>query len=192
MSAPGLFFSAFFSDKSNRDLDDLIRAYAKLLGSLARKHLKAAIRRSIKPFTPALKAATPRGATGNLRRSVITVVKFGTKVSRGANEAFRGTAIGIVGFSRKGKKKNQKGDHSVLVEQGSKPRFRKTAVAKRGGVKARSKFSAGQGSTGTMPPKHMLRDTLASKRSGILSNMEIEMGVSLERATQEAARRAAR
>jgi len=175
MSAPGLFFSAFFSDKSNRDLDDLIRAYAKLPGSLARKHLKAAIRRSIKPFTPALKAATPRGATGNLRRSVTTVVKFGTKVSRGGGEAFRGTAMGIVGFSRKGKKKNQKGDHSVLVEAGSKPRQRKRG-----------------GSTGTMPPKHMLRDTLASKRSGILSNMEIEMGVSLERATQEAARRAAR
>jgi plasmid stabilization system protein ParE len=183
MSAPGLFFSAFFSEKSNRDIDDLIRAYAKLPGSVARKHLKAAIRRSIKPFTPALKAATPRGATGNLRRSVITVVKFGTKVSRGANEAFRGTAIGIVGFSRKGKKKNQKGDHSVLVEQGSKPRRRK-------GIRGNS-FSAGQGSTGTMPPKHMLRDTLAAKRSGILSNMEIEMGVSLERATQEAARRAA-
>jgi HK97 gp10 family phage protein len=174
MSAPGLFFSAFFSDKSNRDLDDLIRAFAKLPGSLARKHLKAAIRRSIKPFTPALKAATPR-STGNLRRSVTTVVKFGTKVSRGSGEAFRGTAMGIVGFSRKGKKKNQKGDHSVLVEAGTKPRRRKSG-----------------GSTGTMPPKHMLRDTLASKKSGILSNLELEMGVSLERATQEAARRANR
>ena len=183
MSAPGLFFSAFFSDKSNRDLDDLIRAYAKLPGSLARKHLKAAIRRSIKPFVPALKAATPR-ATGNLRRSVTTVVKFGTKVTRGSMESFRGTAIGIVGFSRKGKKKNQKGDHSVLVEAGTKPRFRK-------GVRGNS-FSAGQGSTGKGPPRHMLRDTLAAKKSGILSNLELEMGVSLERATQEAARRAAR
>jgi hypothetical protein len=173
MSAPGLFFSAFFSDKSNRDLDDLIRAYAKLPGSLARKHLKAAIRRSIKPFVPALKSATPRGATGNLRRSVTTVVKFGTKVTRGSMDSFRGTSMGIVGFSRKGKKKNQKGDHSVLVEAGSKPRQRKR-----------------RGPTGTMPPKHMLRDTLASKRSGILGNLEIEMGVSLERATQEAARRA--
>ena len=173
MSAPGLFFSAFFSDKSNRDLDDLIRAYAKLPGSLARKHLKAAIRRSIKPFVPALKAATPR-ATGNLRRSVTTVVKFGTKVTRGSMESFRGTAIGVVGFSRKGKKKNQKGDHSVLVESGTKPRRRKSGA-----------------STGKSPPRHMLRDTLAAKRSGILSNMEIEMGVSLERATQEAARRAA-
>lgn len=173
MSAPGLFFSAFFSDKSNRDLDDMIRAYAKLPGSIARKHLKAAIRRSIRPFVPALKSATPR-STGNLRRSVTTVVKFGTKVSRGSGEAFRGTAIGIVGYSRKGKKKNQKGDHSVLVEAGTKPRRRKRG-----------------GSTGTMPPKHMLRDTLAAKKSGILSNMEIEMGVSLERATQEAARRAA-
>lgn len=181
MTAPGLFFSAFFGDKSNRELDDLIRAYAKLPGSLARKHLKASIRRSIKPFVPALKAATPRGATGNLRRSVTTVVKFGKKVTRGPNEPFRGTAMGIVGFSRKGKKKNQKGDHSVLVEQGSKPRRRK-------GVRGNT-FGSGQGSTGTMPPKHMLRDTLAAKKSGILSNMEIEMGVSLERATREAATR---
>ena len=35
----------------------------------------------------------------------------------------------------------------------------------------------------------MLRDTLASKKSGILSNLEIEMGVSLERATRELATR---
>jgi hypothetical protein len=170
MSLPGLFFSAF-DVQSNRDLDDLIRAYSKLPGSLARKHLKAAIRRSIKPFVPALKAATPRGATGNLRRSVTTVVKFGTKVSRVNTYSFRGTAMGIVGFSRKGKKKNQKGDHSVLVEAGTKPRRRKSGAA-----------------TGKMPPKHMLRDTLAAKRSGILSNMEIEMGVSLERAIAESKR----
>lgn len=174
MSAPGLFFSALCSDKSNRDIDDLIRAYAKLPGSLVSKHLKAAIRRSIKPFVPALKAATPRGRTGNLRRSVTTVVKLGKMMTHGVG-SFRGTAIGIVGYSRKGSKKNQQGNHSVLVESGSKPRRRK-----------------GGGSTGTMPPKHMLRDTLAAKKSGILSNMEIEMGVSLERATQEAARRAAR
>ena len=31
--------------------------------------------------------------------------------------------------------------------------------------------------TGKSPPRHMLRDTLAAKRSGILSNLEIEMGV---------------
>jgi hypothetical protein len=35
----------------------------------------------------------------------------------------------------------------------------------------------------------MLRDTLAAKKSGILSNMEIEMGVSLERAVRENATR---
>jgi hypothetical protein len=170
MSAPGLFFSSF-DVQSNRDLDDLIRAYSKLPGSLARKHLKASIRRPIKPFVPALKAATPR-STGNLRRSVTTVVKFGTKVSRVNTYSFKGTAMGIVGYSRKGAKKTQKGDHSVLVEAGTKPRRRKSG-----------------GSTGTMPPKHMLRDTLAAKRSGILSNMEIEMGVSLERATRELATR---
>ena len=180
MSAPGLFFQAWFGDMSSRDLDDLIRAYGTLPGSLARKHLKAAIRRSIRPFMPALKTATPK-STGNLRRSVTTVVKFGTKVSRAASWSFQGTAIGIVGFSRKGKKKNQKGDHSVLVEAGTKPRFRK-------GTKGNT-FGVGRGSTGIMPPKHMLRDTLASRKSGILSNLELEMGVSLERAVRENATR---
>jgi len=177
-----------FDVVTNGSIETMVANYGRLPGAIARKYLKAAVRRSIKPFVPALKAATPRGATGNLRRSVITVVKFGTKVSRGSGESFRGTAIGIVGYSRKGKKKNQKGDHSVLVEQGTKPRFRKTAVAKRGGVKARSKFSAGQGSTGTMPPKHMLRDTLASKKSSVLSQLESEMAVSLERAVAESKR----
>jgi hypothetical protein len=175
MSAPGLFFSAFFSEKSNRDIDDLIRAYAKLPGSLARKYLKKAIRESIKPFHKDLKAATPRGKTGNLRRSVTTVVKFGKKVSRGSGEAFRGTAIGIVGYSRKGTKKNQKGNHSVLVEAGSPIRRRKNGA-----------------STGAMPPRHMLRDTLAAKKSGILSELEMQMGIRLELAVKELARRAAR
>jgi hypothetical protein len=171
MSAPGLFFMSYFSDKSNRDLDDLIRAYGELPGSLARKHLKAAIRRSIRPFVPALKAATPRGKTGNLRRSVKAIVRFGNKVSRSSWGNFRGTAYGIVGFSKGGQKKTQKGDHSVIVEGGTKARVRK-----RGGA------------TGAMPPKHMLRDTLASKKSGILSNLELEMGVSLERAIAESKR----
>ena len=178
MSAPGLFFMSYFSDKSNRDLDDLIRAYGQLPGSLARKHLKAAIRRSIRPFVPALKAATPRGKTGNLRRSVKTVVRFGNKVSRSSWGNFRGTAYGVVGFSKGGEKKNQKGSHATFVEKGTKPRFRKGA-----------KGGTGRGSTGTMPPKHMLRETLASKKSGILSNLELEMGVSLERATRELATR---
>ena len=172
MSSPGLFFMSYFSDKSNRDLDDLIRAYGQLPGSLARKHLKAAIRRSIRPFVPALKAATPRGKTGNLRRSVKTVVRFGNKVSRSSWGNFRGTAYGVVGFSKGGEKKNQKGSHAAFVEEGTKPRVRKR-----------------RGSTGAMPPKHMLRDTLASKKSGILSNLELEMGVSLERATRELATR---
>jgi hypothetical protein len=164
-----------FDVVTNGSIETMVANYGRLPGAIARRYLKAAVRRSIKPMVSPLKAATPRGKTGNLRRSAMTVVRFGKKVTRGPTESFKGTAIGIVGFSRKGSKKNQKGDHSVLVEQGSKPRRRKSGA-----------------STGTMPPRHMLRDTLAAKKSGILSNMEIEMGVSLERATQEAARRAAR
>lgn len=178
-----------FDVVTNGNIETMIANYGRLPGSLARKYLKKAVRESIKPMVSPLKAATPRGKTGNLRRSVTTVVRFGSKVTRGPTESFKGTAIGIVGFSRKGKKKNQKGDHSVLVEQGSKPRFRKTAVGKRGGVKARSNFSAGHGSTGKMPPRHMLRETLASKKSSVLSRLESEMAVRLEKAADELSRR---
>jgi hypothetical protein len=160
-----------FDVVTNGSIETMVANYGRLPGAIARKYLKAAVRRSIKPMVSPLKAATPRGKTGNLRRSATTVVRFGKKVTRGPTESFKGTAIGIVGFSRKGAKKNQKGDHSVLVEQGSKPRRRKSGA-----------------STGTMPPRHMLRETLASKKSSVLSQLESEMAVSLERAVAESKR----
>lgn len=161
-----------FDVATNGNIETMIANYGRLPGSIARKYLKKAVRESIKPMVSPLKAATPRGKTGNLRRSVTTVVRFGSKVTRGPTESFKGTAIGIVGFSRKGKKKNQKGDHSVLVEQGSKHRRRKNG-----------------GSTGKMPPRHMLRETLASKKSSVLSRLESEMAVRLEKAADELSRR---
>jgi len=161
-----------FDVVTNGNIETMIANYGRLPGSLARKYLKKAVRESIKPMVSPLKSATPRGKTGNLRRSVTTVVRFGSKVTRGPTESFKGTAIGIVGFSRKGAKKNQKGDHSVLVEQGSKPRRRKSGA-----------------STGTMPPRHMLRETLASKKSSVLSRLESEMAVRLEKAADELSRR---
>jgi len=160
-----------FDVVTNGSIETMIANYGRLPGAIARRHLKAAVRRSIKPMQSPLKAATPRGKTGNLRRSVTTVVRFGSKVTRGPTESFKGTAIGIVGFSRRGKKKNQKGDHSVLVEQGSKHRRRKNG-----------------GSTGKMPPRHMLRQTLASQKSSVLSRLESEMAVSLDRAVDESKR----
>lgn len=161
-----------FDVVTNGNIETMIANYGRLPGSIARKYLKKAVRESIKPMVSPLKAATPRGKTGNLRRSVTTVVRFGSKVTRGPTESFKGTAIGIVGFSRRGEKKNQKGDHSVLVEQGSKHRRRKNG-----------------GSTGKMPPRHMLRETLASKKSSVLSRLESEMAVRLEKAADELSRR---
>jgi HK97 gp10 family phage protein len=137
---------------------DLFRAYRDLPGSLARKHLKAAMRRAIKPFHPALRANTPKD-TGNLRRSIQTILRFKDRANWG------GHVVGVVGFGRKGKRK---GYHSHLLELGTAER------------KTRNGARRGSG-----PSREMVRRTLNENRQGIASNLAKELAVSLERAARE-------
>lgn len=171
MSAAGTFFHSYFPEQTSAELDGLVRAYGQLPARLARKHLTAAMKRAIRPFQPALRQATPVG-TGSLRRSVKTITKFGNKVSRTYWGPFTGTVIGIVGFSRNSADPKKRGNHSSIVESGTGERFRKSRRR-----------------TGSMPAKHMLRDTLASHKDGILANLEMQMGASLEKAARELAYR---
>ncbi|CAB4184552.1 Bacteriophage HK97-gp10, putative tail-component [uncultured Caudovirales phage] len=172
----GQFFTSFWKQQSTRDCDDLIRAYGELPATLARKHLKAAMRRAIRPFAPALRRSTPK-RTGNLRRAITVVVRFSNKISRNYYGNFQGGVTGSVGFKRGA----GKGNHSNLVEDGSVERRR---VNFRG-----EKFGKNKGGTGKMPARHMLRETLDARKDGILQNLELEMGVSLERAARELAKR---
>lgn len=116
------------------ELKKLQQAFLGFRTSLARKHMGAAIRRSLKPGVDALKRNTPKGPTGNLRRAISSKVK--TYMS--------GNAVGLVGFIAAGSGKNKsagggsvkKGKdrafHAGFLEFGTKERVIKTSSLKAG------------------------------------------------------------
>lgn len=156
-----VFFKANWAEME-KETKHLIDAYRKLPPYIAKKHLRASMRRSIKPFVPALKAATPK-RSGNLRRSVKAMAKF-------YKRAEHGSVAGVVGFSRGSKTVRNMGNHSAIVNDGTELR-RKASGA----------------STGRMPARRMLQQTLASHGKAILANVVSELAVGLERAAKELA-----
>lgn len=123
------------------ELKQLQQAFRNFRPSLAKKHMGAAIRRSLKPGMDALKRNTPRGPTGNLRRAIASKVK--TYVS--------GNAVGLVGYvaAGSGKSKSAGGGavqtgkdrayHAGFLEFGTKERVIKTS-SRRAGASVASSF----------------------------------------------------
>lgn len=157
----GIFFKTNYPHLAN-DVADIIAAYRKLPPHIARKHLKAAMGRTVKPFMPVLKQNTPQ-FTGNLKRSVTSVTRFYDRADHGA-------VVGVVGFSRGGRTRRNMGNHGLFVEAGTRPRQTRTR-----------RFC------GSMPAVGMLRRTLATMQGPILTNLRMEMAVALEKATRELA-----
>jgi hypothetical protein len=108
----------------------LKKAFENFRPSLARKHLGAAIRRSLAPGVSALKSTTPKGPTGNLRRAIASKVK-----------TYRtGNAVGLVGYTAAGsgksksaggtvKKGKDRAYHMGFLEFGTKDRRTKGPIA---------------------------------------------------------------
>jgi len=92
------------------DMDELRAELKKLSSNLAAKHLGAALRKAIQPGLRQLRANTPRGPTGNLRKSIKTKVKTYPKT---------GAAVGMVGYAWGG---DSKGYHQGWLEFGTKQR----------------------------------------------------------------------
>lgn len=95
------------------DLDDLRAELMQLPKNLAAKHLGAALRKAVQPGLTALRKRTPKGPTGNLRRSIKTKVKTYPK---------NGRAVGMVGYSWGW---DSKGYHQGFVEFGTTDRTTK-------------------------------------------------------------------
>jgi HK97 gp10 family phage protein len=95
-------------------LDELRAELKKLPSNLAAKHLGAAMRKAIQPGLTALRQNTPKGPTGNLRKSIKTKVKIYPK---------QGNAVGLVGYSWGG---DSKGYHQGFIEFGTKERQTKS------------------------------------------------------------------
>ena len=123
------------------ELRALQKAFSQFRPSLARKHMGAAIRRSLKPGLTALRGNIPRGPTGNLSRAVTSKVK--TYKS--------GNAVGLVGLIAAGsgktksagggsvKKGKDRAFHAGFLEFGTKERFIKTS-SRKGGASIASSF----------------------------------------------------
>ena len=95
------------------DMTELRAELKKLPNNLAAKHLGAALRKATKPGLTALRQLTPKGPTGNLRKSIKTKVKTYPR---------NGTAVGMVGYSWGGE---AKGYHQGFIEFGTKERHTK-------------------------------------------------------------------
>jgi HK97 gp10 family phage protein len=98
------------------DLADLREQFKKLPQNLAAKHLGAALRKAMAPGKTALRKNTPKGPTGNLRKSIAVKIKTFTK---------DGNAVGIVGYSWGRNSPDAKGNHQGFLEYGTKERHTK-------------------------------------------------------------------
>jgi len=168
------------------DCRSMAAGYRELPSALAKKHIKAAMTRAVKPFLPALRAATPRfkgkriktaaiardtkgryvaGSgkkstikPGALRRSIKSITKF-------TNKANHGSFYTKVGFARG----EGKGNHALWVESGT----------------AERKLKSNGASRGTVAPRWFLKRTFDSMKSGIQANIGLHLAAALEKAGNE-------
>lgn len=123
------------------ELRALKNAFKGFRPSLARKHMGAAIKRSLRPGLDALRSNVKRGPTGNLARAIAAKVK-----------TYRsGNAVGLVGFIAAGsgksesarggsvKKGKDRAFHAGFLEFGTKQRRIKTS-SRAGGASIASSF----------------------------------------------------
>lgn len=99
-------------------VEAVLRGFAGLSRGVQRKYLGSSVREVVKSVVPEVKALTPKGPTGNLKRSV------GLKLEKKKTT----TAVGIVGYRRAAGGTNRElGFHSWWIENGVKvrrPKFR--------------------------------------------------------------------
>lgn len=147
-------------------LRELQIAFKELPNNIAAKHMAAALGRAINPALKRLKANTPKGPTGNLRRAVKKKTVKYTK---------DGAGVAIIGYVKKprGEKIDERSDsfkgyHAHLVEKGTASRQTKGRLASsyktRGPFDLRrykSKAKRGVIRTAPKPPKAFLKGTFS-------------------------------
>lgn len=97
-------------------VEGILRGFAGLSKGVQRKYLGSSVREVVKSAVPEVKALTPKGPTGNLRRSV------GLKLEKKKTT----TAVGLVGYRRAvGGSNRELGFHAWWIENGVKTRTSK-------------------------------------------------------------------
>jgi hypothetical protein len=112
-------------------VEDILRGFTRLSKGVQRKYLGSSVREVVKAAVPEVKALTPKGPTGNLRRSV------GLKLEKKKTT----TAVGIVGYrSKTGGSNRELGFHAYWTEQGVNDRYPKSALALKLPMRYASKY----------------------------------------------------
>lgn len=133
-------------------------AFADLPKNIAAKYMAAALGKAIDPGLKALRDLTPRGATGNLKRSIKKKTKKYTRT---------GSGVALAGYTAPPRKNasdlksNEKGAHQGFLEFGTKQRKTKGRIAssfKRSGpVKVVVAKRSGNVRTNPKPPKGFVK-----------------------------------
>lgn len=101
-------------------VEEILRGFQILPRGIQKKYLGAAVREASKDEIPEIKSLTPKGPTGNLRRSV------GFKLEKKRKNQ---TAVGILGYrSKTGGTNREKGFHAWWIENGTMVRTPKGNV----------------------------------------------------------------
>lgn len=178
---------------------------------VAALHMGAALRIAAKPALKALKKITPKGPTGNLRKSaMITVRRYWNQ----------GNAAAFIEH-KSSKRQGKKGSHSSILEHGTKERFTKgrfassyndknlgrfdiiqKRVTKRGKFKGKFRFTTRpkypkaffkvaskdqeKVSLGTVPARHLISRAYYNALSQLQTEMVKELNKALLKAIAQA------
>jgi hypothetical protein len=173
-------FVVFDSLSYANDCRAMAAGFRELPSALAKRQIKSAMNQAVRPFLPALRAATPRfkgkriktaavardgrgryvaGSgkkstikPGGLRRSIKSITKFTNRVNHGSFYT-------KVGFARG----EGKGNHALWVEAGTGARAQKNGANR-----------------GTIAPRWFLRRTFDSMKSGIQASISLHLAAALE------------
>lgn len=194
------------------DLTQLREEFKKLPTNIAAKHMGAALRAALKPGVTTLRKNTPKGPTGNLRKSIKTKIKTYPK---------DGNAVGIVGYSWGGE---SKGYHQGFLEFGTKQRTTKkgrfasswkngpfrVANPTRGKNKGKlittpkppkaffktakggEKVDLGKMPVGGRTKQPPVKSSFAQSKPQMVANLKVELAARLEKALAEVKGRTAR
>lgn len=130
------------------ELEAIRAEFKKLKKNLAARYMGAALKKAIQPGLQKLKAITPRGPTGNLKRAIKDKVKRYTNGESGSAVALAGYVAAGSGKSKsaaggKVRRGSDRAFHAGFVEFGTKPRRIKTVSKLRGMAIASSYDSLG-------------------------------------------------
>jgi len=132
------------------ELAEIRNAFLSLPKNLSAKYMASALGQAVDPGFKLLKTLTPKGPTGNLRRSIRKKTKRYAKT---------GSGVALAGFTAPPRRKNsdlksnEKGQHQGFLEFGTKERKAKGPVAS--SFKQRGQFTIARPRKLGKPPKNL-------------------------------------